>query len=169
MNLASFEPYTMRHWKTAGPTRIFGFCVKRSEHRITGSAQAEMAVEWGRQLMQDYQFDTVYLQEFTAPHWERGTAEVGWITTADGIMMKVKLAALGGSVGTNGLLEAEVVAFDHPEAMKKASEEEIEGKIVFFSQAFDPRELYTFDAYSGCISIRWDGAAEATKRAPSLY
>ena len=116
------------------------FLCKEIGHRITGSAQAEMAVEWGRQLMQDYQFDTVYLQEFTAPHWERGTAEAGWIhTTPDGIMIKVKLAALGGSVGTNGLLEAEVVAFDNPEAMNKASEEEIEGKIVFFSQAFDPR------------------------------
>ncbi|CAI8344104.1 MAG: Uncharacterised protein [Flavobacteriia bacterium] len=140
------------------------FLCKEIGHRITGSAQAEMAVEWGRQLMQDHQFDTVYLQEFTAPHWERGTAEAGWITTPDGIMIKVKLAALGGSVGTNGLLEAEVVAFDNPEAMNKAPEEEIEGKIVFFSQAFDPRELYTFNAYSGCVSIRWDGAAEATKK-----
>lgn len=132
-------------------------------HRITGSAQSEMAVYWGKRLMESYGFDTVYLQEFTAPHWERGTNEVGWIVRSDGSLYKVKLAALGGSVTTDGLMSGEVVEFNSPEDLEGLAVDALKDKIVFFSQAFDPKLLYTFDAYGGCISLRWAGAAEASK------
>ena len=44
--------------------------------RISGSAQAQMAVEWGEQKMKSYGFDKVYLQEIQVPKWmARNTPE----------------------------------------------------------------------------------------------
>src|SRR5574343_155464 len=39
--------------------------------RLSGSAEAQMAVEWSERTMQKYGFDKVYLQEIKVPHWER--------------------------------------------------------------------------------------------------
>jgi len=72
--------------------------------RLSGSAEAAMAIEWGKKKMESYQFDAVYLQEIKVPHWERGTKESGWIRAKKGQLIKVNLLALGGSIGTNGLL-----------------------------------------------------------------
>ncbi len=80
--------------------------------RLTGSAEAEMAVYWGKQKLEGYGFDKVYLQEIPIPHWERGTKEVAWYKTKDGILHKVDILALGGSISTNGVLTGEVVLFN---------------------------------------------------------
>lgn len=127
--------------------------------RLSGSASAQLAVEWGERKLKSYGFDKVYLQEIMVPHWERGTKETGWIKTNDKLL-KVELLALGGSVGTNGLLEAEVIEFKSLEILKTASEAEVKGKIVFLNQAMDEQQINTFKAYGGCYSIRGFGAVE---------
>ncbi|MFZ9587334.1 MAG: peptidase M28 family protein, partial [Crocinitomicaceae bacterium] len=66
--------------------------------RLSGSASAQMAVEWSEAKMKSYGFDRVYLQEIKVPHWERGTKENAWFRTADGKLTKVHLLALGGSI-----------------------------------------------------------------------
>src|SRR6056300_1197941 len=48
--------------------------------RITGSAEAKMAVQWGKSILEQYELDKVYLQEIKVPHWERGTKEAAWLT-----------------------------------------------------------------------------------------
>ena len=48
---------------------------KKVGHRLSGSPQAQKAVEWGFALMKSYGFDTVYLQECMVPHWVRGKKE----------------------------------------------------------------------------------------------
>ncbi len=132
-------------------------------HRLSGSAEAEMAVEWGYSKMKSYGFDSVYLQEIKVPHWERGTKEVGWIKSAEGTITKVKLLALGGSIGTNGIMEGAVIQFNSLDELKKASKTEVSGKIVFLNQAMDETQINTFKAYGGCYPIRGDGAVEAAK------
>ena len=77
--------------------------------RLSGSAEAEMAVQWGKKLLTSYGFDRVYLQEIEVPHWERGTAEAAWIVDEQGNFRKIKILALGGSEGTNGMLEAKLI------------------------------------------------------------
>lgn len=129
--------------------------------RLTGSAEAAMAVQWGRHKMEAYDFDSVYLQEITVPHWERGTTEAGWIKHPEGQLIKVHLLALGGSVGTNGLIEGEVVEFKHIDSLKNSSREEVEGKIVFLNQPMDEQMINTFRAYGACYPIRGHGASEA--------
>ncbi|MGZ3749896.1 MAG: peptidase M28 family protein, partial [Mucilaginibacter sp.] len=47
--------------------------------RLSGSANAQKAVEWGEKLMESYGFDHVFLQEVMVPHWVRGAKEEGII------------------------------------------------------------------------------------------
>jgi len=131
--------------------------------RVTGSAEAEMAIYWGEAKMKEYGFDKVYLQEIEVPHWERGTKEAGWIKSKDGKLIKVHLLALGGSIGTNGLMEAEVVEFKTLDDLKKAKSSDVAGKIVFLNQPMDEKRINTFKAYGGCYAIRGFGAVEASK------
>jgi hypothetical protein len=81
--------------------------------RLSGSAQAQMAVDWSYEKMRAYQFDKVTKQEITVPHWERGTTETAWYKSVNQYapVRKLHLLALGGSIGTNGLLEAEIIEF----------------------------------------------------------
>ena len=131
--------------------------------RITGSAEAEMAIKWGETLLKSYHFDSVYLQKITVPHWERGTNEAAWIQNDKGEMKKIKIAALGSSIGTDGLMAAEVIRFSTLEELKKADSNDVKGKIVFLAQAFDQKLIKTFEAYGACYPQRGHGAEEAAK------
>ncbi len=131
--------------------------------RITGSAEAAMAVEWSEAKMNSYGFDKVYKQEITVPHWERGTKEAGWVRKENGELMKVHLLALGGSIGTNGLMEGELITFPSLTALQEASQKEVVGKIVFINQPMDEKEIITFRAYGGCYPIRGNGAVEGAR------
>ncbi|MGW8317123.1 MAG: M20/M25/M40 family metallo-hydrolase [Bacteroidales bacterium] len=132
--------------------------------RLSGSAEAEMAVYWGEQKMKAYGIDRVYLQEIEVPHWERGTKEAAWIKNKKGEIRKVEVLALGGSVGTDGLLSGDIVQFETLEDLKGAHDKQVEGKIVFLSQAMDNKEITTFSAYGGCWPNRGLGAVEAAKK-----
>ncbi len=131
--------------------------------RLSGSAEAEMAVIWAKNKLDSYGFDKVYLQEIKVPHWERGTKEAGWIVEPNGNISNVHLLALGGSIGTNGRMQDEVILFSSLEELKKAKKAEVEGKIVFINQRMDEKQIQTFKAYGGCYAIRGYGAIEASK------
>ena len=132
--------------------------------RLSGSAGAEMAVYWSENKMKACGFDKVYLQEFKVPHWDRGTKEAAWIKDEKGDLRKVEVLALGGSVGTNGLLDGELVKFETLEDLKAAKASEVQGKIVFLSQAMDNTQIQTFNAYGGSFPNRGLGAVEAAKK-----
>ncbi len=130
--------------------------------RLSGSKNAQKAVEWSRKVMEDYGFDKVYLQEVMVPHWERGAKEVSFILEGK-IKLPVRIAALGGSIATPAEgITAEVVevkTFEQLHAMGAA----VKGKIVFFNRPFDARLFDTFDAYSGAVNQRGQGAVEAAR------
>ena len=92
--------------------------------RLSGSAQAEMAVKWSEQKMLSYGFDKVSLQPIMVPHWERGNTEVGWFQVKDKIN-KVNLLALGGSIGTNGLISGELIEVNSLNDLKKKNTKDI--------------------------------------------
>ena len=129
--------------------------------RITGSAEATMAINWGKKVLDGYGFDDVFLEEIEVPHWERGTTESAWIENEEGDVYKLHILALGGSVGTNGLMEGEVVMVETVEEMKKMGKEKFEGKIIFFNQPFDQKLIHTFQAYGACVAQRHVGPLEA--------
>ena len=136
---------------------------KNVGHRLTGSAEAAMAVKWSEEKMKSYGFDQVYLQAIKVPHWERGNTESAWYTDSDGALHKLHILALGGSISTNGLLNAPLIEFKTFESLKKAKRKDIEGKIVFINQEMDAAQIQTFKAYGGCYPIRGEGAIESSK------
>ncbi len=131
--------------------------------RLTGSAEAEMAIEWGKLKMESYGFDQVYLQEIQVPHWERGTKESGWIKEKNGTLSKVNLLALGGSIGTNGSMQGEIIVFNSLDELKSSNKDKVNGKIVFINEPMNEQHINTFKAYGGCYPIRGYGAVEASR------
>lgn len=133
-------------------------------HRLSGSPQAAAAVEYTRQLMESYGFDTVYLQPVMVPHWVRGGKDEVKIVNSNKLgTLDLHALALGNTQGTgpSGLLGdvVEVKGLDGLNALGEG----VRGKIVFFNQPMDPSLVNTFQAYSGAVGQRGSGAAEAAK------
>ena len=131
--------------------------------RLSGSPQAEKAVNWGKQTMEDLGFDHVRLEPVTVPHWVRGPVEEASIVLPDGKQIPISICALGGSIATpvEGLT-AEVVEVKSFDELKKIHEE-AKGKIIFFNRPFDQTKFSTFEAYGGAVEQRGQGAMEAAK------
>ncbi|HAS19806.1 MAG TPA: peptidase M28 family protein, partial [Flavobacteriaceae bacterium] len=55
--------------------------------RLSGSLNAERAVEWGRQELETLGLDRVFLQKVMVPKWVRGTFEYASIITGPGMSM----------------------------------------------------------------------------------
>jgi Zn-dependent M28 family amino/carboxypeptidase len=129
--------------------------------RLSGSANAARAVEWGKAKMESYGFDKVWLMPVMVPKWERGSDEEGFVY-AGADATRLHIAALGGSVGTNGVVKAEVIEAKSIDHLKSLGSQ-VKGKIVFLNEAMDPARINTFSAYGGCYQIRAYGATEAAK------
>ncbi|MFZ1805644.1 MAG: M28 family peptidase [Cyclobacteriaceae bacterium] len=133
--------------------------------RLSGSPGAAAAVEWSREVMTAYGFDSVWLQPVMVPHWVRGKKEVGRIVNSKKQgNINVNICALGGSVGTgNGGISAQIVEVKNFEELKQLGTKNVQGKIVYFSRPMDPTHFDTFTAYGGASNQRGGGAAEAAK------
>jgi len=131
--------------------------------RLSGSANAQKAIEWGKKLMESYGFDHVFLQEVMVPHWTRGQKEQGVIIDGNA-RIPVAIAALGMSVSTpvDGIT-ADVIEVHSLKELDTLGEAAIKGKIVFFNRPFDPRFIETLRAYGTAGDQRFAGPAAAAK------
>ncbi len=132
--------------------------------RLSGSVQAQHAVEYTKEQLDSLGLDRVWLQPVMVPKWVRGTPEFAYIETRPGLTTNVPVCALGGSVGTpDGGLKANVVEVQGIEDLEKLGRKKIEGKIVFYNRPMESTLVNTFSAYSNCVDQRYSGAAEAAK------
>lgn len=131
--------------------------------RLSGSANAQKAIEWGKKLMDGYGFDRVFLQEVMVPHWVRGQKEEGIIIDGEN-RIRVAIAALGMSVATPATgITANVIEVHSLKELDTLGEAAIKGKIVFFNRPFDPRFIETLKAYGTAGDQRNLGPAAAAK------
>ncbi|HTI59551.1 M20/M25/M40 family metallo-hydrolase [Mucilaginibacter sp.] len=139
------------------------YLCKNIGQRISGSANAQKAVEWSKKLMESYGFDHVFLQEVMVPHWVRGAKEQGAIIDGKN-RIPVHIVALGMSVATpkNGIT-AEVIELHSLKQLDSLGESKLKGKIVFFNRPFDQRFIETFRAYGTAGDQRNLGPAAAAK------
>lgn len=140
------------------------YLTKSIGHRLAGSPGAAAAVEWTKQLMESYDFDTVYLQPVMVPHWDRGGKDVVKITnsTKHGVV-ELNALALGNTQGTGPAgLVGNVIEVSGIEELRQLGEK-VRGKIVFFNGKMDPKLIDTFQAYGGANAQRSSGAGEASK------
>lgn len=130
--------------------------------RLSGSPEAQKAVEWGEKLMNEVGLDSVWLQPVMVPHWVRGEKEIATYTS-NGIQKNVPICALGFSIATpNSGILAEVIEV---KSIKEAEAlgSKLNGKIVFFNRPFDDTLINTFKAYGGCVDQRVFGATICAK------
>ena len=131
--------------------------------RISGSGQAEKAVDWAEKAMVAAGADTVFLQPCMVPKWVRGKKEICRLTNGK-MSMELKCVALGSSVGTGPKgITAVVVEVSSFEELEKLGEKEIKGKIVFYNVFFDQRKIRTGNAYGETVKYRGHGASRAAK------
>ncbi len=132
--------------------------------RLSGSVQAQQAVEYTKTQLDSLGLDRVWLQPVMVPKWVRGTPEFAYMETKPGLTTNVPICALGGSVATpDGGLKARIIEVQGIEELKELGRDKIQGKIVFYNRPMDPTLISTFSAYSGCVNQRYSGAEEAGK------
>lgn len=140
------------------------YLTKNIGPRLSGSANAQKAVEATAIMLKDAGADTVYLQPCMVPHWVRGAAEKGHIKLANGTKYNLRLTALGNSLGskasgvTSGVVEVTSMAQLH-----ELGEKNLKGKIVFFNIPMNPTYVRTFRAYGEAGIGRRIGPAQAAK------
>ncbi len=132
--------------------------------RLSGSIQAEQAVDYTFKVIQDLNIDKVWKQDITVPKWVRGTPEFAYMELSPGATTNIPILALGGSVATPSLgIKAELIEVRSLDELEALGKKAISGKIVFFNRPMDPKMINTFSAYSKAVDQRSKGAAEAAK------
>lgn len=145
-------------------------CYKHLEHlttkiggRLSGSPQAEEAVQYMYNVMKQYNFDTVWLQPVMVPHWVRGEKEVGYFVSK-GKKIPVNVCALGNAVGTGkkgvSAPVIEVKSLEQLHEFGKAGK--VKGKIVFFNRPMNPYYIHTSHAYADAGGQRTQGPSIAS-------
>ncbi|MES2278309.1 MAG: M20/M25/M40 family metallo-hydrolase [Bacteroidota bacterium] len=131
--------------------------------RLSGSANAQKAVEWTKKVMEVYHFDKVFLQEVMVPHWERGAKEQAYIIDGNK-KIPVAICALGMAVATPAAgVTASVVEVHSLDEVATLGEAGIKGKIVFYNRPFDPRFIEVGAAYGTAGDQRRAGPSVAAK------
>ncbi|WP_299278225.1 M20/M25/M40 family metallo-hydrolase [uncultured Psychroserpens sp.] len=132
--------------------------------RLSGSLNAEKAVQYTKEELEKLGLDKVWLQPVMVPRWVRGAPEFAYIETSPGVTTSVNICALGGSVATpTGGLKAKVIEVNTYKDLAALGEKNIKGKIVFINRPMQADLINTFEAYGGCSVERYAGAAEAAK------
>lgn len=132
--------------------------------RLSGSFNAELAVNYTKSELEKIDLDKVWLQPVMVPKWIRGNPEFAYIETAPGKTIPVNLCALGGSISTPlAGIKAHVLEVQSIDQLKKTPRDSIKGKIVFFNRPMQADIISTFEAYGGCVNQRYDGAKEAAR------
>ena len=132
--------------------------------RLAGSPQQQNAAIWGKRNMESFAPDKVFMQPCKTPNWQRGGKDFASVVSVNGKAMNRPLAALalGNSLGSNGLVEAELLTVaDFDELEKRKAE--VKGKIVYYHSMFDPNIIQTFGAYGKMGVYRSTGASRAAK------
>jgi len=131
--------------------------------RPSGSEGAKKAVLWSKEVMENYGFDSVYLQEVMVPHWERGDVEEAYFYEGK---EKINLSILGagGTVSTPSEgITAKVIEVSSLDEVDELGKENIEGKIVFYNKAFNQRYINVGTSYGETGFQRRTGAVKAAE------
>src|SRR4030042_6377210 len=140
------------------------YLCKNTKGRISGTLQAEAAIEFTRQTMVNMGLDTVFLQELMVKRWVRGNREIASVNSEISGNHELTISGLGTSVGTGyeGII-GKVVEVHSFEDLEKLGLDNVKGRIVFFNRPMDPALFNTFSAYGQAADQRTQGASGAAK------
>ncbi len=140
------------------------YLCKKIGPRLSGSPNAQKAVEATARMLKQAGADTVYLQPCMVPHWIRGEKEKSFIQLAGGGKKDLHLCALGNAVGTGKkVVTASVVEINSFKELAALGEKVIKGKIIFLNFPMNQTYINTFHAYGESGVSRWDGPSNAAQ------
>ena len=131
--------------------------------RLSGSPEADAAIRWGEETLRKAGAPEVRLQPVMVPHWERSATEMAWMRVDGGEAEPLAIRALGGSVGSDGAIEAEVVVVREFEELDSLGPDGLDGRIAFFNRPMDPLMISAGGAYGGAYNQRSRGAVESAE------
>ncbi|MEO6833850.1 MAG: M20/M25/M40 family metallo-hydrolase [Chitinophagaceae bacterium] len=123
-------------------------------HRLSGSPQAEKAVQWGLKAMKTAGADTAFLQPVYVPHWVRGNESLKVKMPGSKGFQSMKMLSLGNSIGNGKVVEAPIVMVNDMKEFDALTPQQVAGKIVFFNYRFRQDLVSTFQGYSDAIKYR---------------
>ncbi|WP_425504152.1 M28 family peptidase [Rehaibacterium terrae] len=126
--------------------------------RLPGSQADARAVAWAVAKFKALGFDRVWTEPVTIPVWRRGHARA---EVVGAFAQPLVITALGGSVGTDGALEAEIAEFPTLQALREAPEGSLAGKIAFISNRME--RFIDGSGYGPAVVARSNGAVEAAR------
>ena len=87
--------------------------------RLSGSEGAKKAVQWTKKVMEDYGFDSVYLQPVMVPHWERDKSrQEAYFFNSDNTIQALELLSACCSLSTYHSLSFAVNDFSAENVLK---------------------------------------------------
>ncbi len=140
---------------------------KKIGNRLSGSAAADKAVEWGKTALAEAGADSVWLQPVDVPVWTRGEE---WLEVqlSRAEYISLPMLSLGNTDGTNGrVLEKEIVCVPSLEEFEQLKPEQVKDRIVFFNYKFRQDLINTFDAYGDAVRYRWVAVNKAALKGAS--
>ena len=146
-----------------------GYLANNIGPRLSGSAQAEQAVQYVAAQMRKLGLD-VSLQKVMVPHWVRGEEHgelIEFAGMAPGTTQKIVLCALGGSIATPAKgITADIIVVNSFAELTSLGRDKVQGKIVLFNYKFD-REMQASGfggaAYGAAVQYRFNGASAAAR------
>lgn len=133
-------------------------------HRLSGSAAADKAVQWGKRALEEAGADKVWLQPVDVPLWIRGTESLK-VQLQGNNYVSIPMISLGNTDGTGGkLLEKEILCVPSIEAFEKLSVEQVKDKIIFFNYKFRQDIVNTFQGYGDAVKYRWIAVNKAAEK-----
>jgi carboxypeptidase Q len=127
--------------------------------RMAGSGGDARAVAWARAKFDALGFDQVRVEAVTFPVWRRGREHAEVLAP---FPQPLALTTLGGSIGTGGALEAEVVEFATLQALVDAPAEAARGRIAYISNRME--RFRDGRGYGPAVGARGKGAVEAARK-----
>lgn len=141
--------------------------------RLSGSPQAEAALEYVRSQMCDLGLDA-WLEPVAVRHWSRGREEgelVRYPGRCSQSTQKIVLTALGNTAPTPGEgITATVIVVNSFEELDRLQAEDVKGKVVLFNHPFDEfaaRAGRWQEAYQLAAVYRNIGPTRAAQRGAS--
>lgn len=127
--------------------------------RMAGGEGDRLAVDWAKSIMESMGFDRVWVEPVSFPRWRRGAESAHLLT---GYRLPLAVTALGGSPGTDGLLQGEVAHFSDLQQLIDARSEEVSGKIVFIAARMQASKSGT--DYDRAVAGRAEGPYVAAEK-----
>jgi hypothetical protein len=124
-------------------------------HRLSGTPEAEKAVQWGLKAMKEAGADRAWLQPVWVPRWVRGAESLKVKLPGSSTFEPMRMLSLGNAVGSGGkTIEAPIIMVQTLEEFAALTPAQVAGRIVFFTDAFRQDFISTLSAYGDAIRYR---------------